>query len=101
VLSEFESLGIKVIGTSVDTVGKLEKFRDKYEIRFPFVSDEDRAIGSAFGTLKGDLTSTHERDTFLVDTDGTILLAYQRVRAEGHAATVLNDARRLREEGRV
>ena len=90
-----------VVGASVDSVGKLQRFRDKYEIGFPFVSDEDRAIGSAFGTLKGDLTSTDERDTVLVDSDGTILLAYQRVGARGHAATVLSDTRRLREEGRV
>jgi peroxiredoxin Q/BCP len=79
----------------------LGRFRDKYDLRFPLISDEDRAIGSAFGTLKGDLSSTHERDTFLVDSSGAILLAYQRVGARGHAATVLTDARRLREEGRI
>ena len=100
-LPEFESLGVKVVGTSVDTVAKLSKFRDKYDLRFPLISDEGRTIGAAFGTLKGDMTSTHERDTVLVDTGGNVLLAYQRVGARGHAATVLSDARRLREEGRI
>ena len=90
-----------VVGTSVDTVARLKTFRDKYDIEFPFVSDHDRAIGAAYGTLKGDLSSSHERDTVLVDREGTILLAYQRVGAKGHAATVLTDARRLREEGRI
>jgi len=90
-----------VVGTSVDTVARLKTFRDKYDIRFPFASDHDRAIGAAYGTLKGDLSSSHERDTVLVDREGTILLAYQRVGAKGHAATVLTDARRLREEGRI
>ena len=80
---------------------RLQKFRDKYGIRFPFASDEDRSIGLAYGTLKGDATSTHERDTFLVDSKGVVLLAYRRVGAQGHAATVLNDARRLRDEGRI
>ena len=82
-------------------MNRLQKFRDKYELTFPLVSDESRAIGSAFGTLKGDLSSTDERDTVVVDRDGTILLAYQRVGARGHAATVLSDTRRLREEGRI
>lgn len=100
-LSDFESLGVRIVGTSVDPLTKLEKFRDRYGLRFPLVSDEDRSIGSAFGTLKGDMSSTHERDTFLVDTQGVILLAYQRVGARGHAATVLSDTRRLREEGRI
>jgi peroxiredoxin Q/BCP len=99
-LGDFKSIGVGVVGTSVDTPAKLERFRDKYNLEFPLVSDVDRVIGSAFGTLKGDLSSTHERDTFLVDTQGTILLAYQRVGAKGHAATVLSDTRRLREEGR-
>jgi len=90
-----------VVGTSVDPVARLQKFRDKYDLRFPFASDHDRAIGEVFGTLKGDRQSSHERDTILVGTDGTILLAYQRVSAKGHAAGVLADVRRLREEGRI
>jgi thioredoxin-dependent peroxiredoxin len=92
---------VTLVGTSVDPVARLQKFRDQYELRFPLVSDHGRAIGEAYGTLKGDLRSAHERDTVLVGTDGTILLAYRRVSASGHAATVLADARRLREEGRI
>jgi peroxiredoxin Q/BCP len=92
---------VTVVGASVDPVPRLQAFRDKYELKFPFASDRDRAIGSAYGTLKGDLSSSDERDTFLVDSQGNILLAYQRVGARGHAATVLSDTRRLREEGRI
>ncbi|NLV71247.1 MAG: redoxin domain-containing protein [Actinobacteria bacterium] len=100
-LPEFEELGVTVVGTSVDPVARLQKFRDKYDLQFPFASDEDRAIGEAYGTLKGDLSSSHERDTVLIGKDGTILLAYQRVKAKGHAADVLRETRRLREEGRI
>lgn len=100
-LPEFEALGVKVVGTSVDSVARLQRFRDKYDLRVPFASDQDRAIGQAFGTLKGGPESSHERDTVLVGKDGEILLAYQRVGAKGHAATVLSDSRRLREEGRI
>ena len=89
------------MGASVDPIPRLQRFRDKYEIKFPFVSDHDRSIGSVYGTLKGDVSTSDERDTFLVDREGRILLAYQRVGARGHAATVLSDARRLRDEGRI
>jgi peroxiredoxin Q/BCP len=92
---------VTVVGASVDPVARLQAFRDKYGLEFPFASDHDRAIGSAYGTLRGDLSSSDERDTFLVDSQGDILLAYQRVGARGHAATVLSDTRRLREEGRI
>ena len=100
-LPEFEAMGVTVRGVSVDPVARLQKFRDKYDLRLAFASDEDRAIGQAFGTLKSGPSGTHERDTVLIGTDGKILLADQRVGAKGHAATVLSDTRRLREEGHI
>ena len=90
-----------VVGCSVDSVARLQKFREKYDLKFHFVSDAGRAIGAAYGTLKGDQTTSHERDTVLIGVRGDVLLAYQRVGARGHAATVLTDARRLRDEGRL
>ena len=90
-----------VVGTSVDPVARLQKFRDKYEIKFSFASDHDRAIGAAYGTLKGGPETSHERDTVVIGKDGTVLLAYRTVSAAGHAAKVLADVRRLRAEGRI
>ena len=90
---------MKVVGTSVDPVARLRTFRDKYDLRFPLVSDHRRSIGSLYGTLKGDLTSSHKRDTFLIGNDVTILAAYQEVSAKGHAAAVLAEARRLHDRG--
>ena len=83
----------------MDPVARLQKFREKYDLAFDFASDHDRAIGAAYGTLKGDMTTTHERDTVLIGKDGSIRLAYQRVSAKGHAATVLADGKRLRDQG--
>lgn len=94
-------MGVRVVGTSVDAVERLQRFRDKYELGFVLVSDSGRTIGEAYGTLKSGPLGSHERDTVLIGVDGTILLAYQRARAAGHAARVLADARRLHEEGRI
>lgn len=100
-LPEFDSLGVTVVGTSVDPVPRLQKFQDKYEINFPFASDHDRAIGTAYGTLKGGPETTHERDTVVIGKDGTILAAYKKVNAAGHAATVLADVKQLRADGKI
>ena len=94
-------MGIEVVGSSVDTLEKLQRFRDKHSLGFALVSDTDRAIGEAYGTLKSGPSGTHERDTVLIGTDGTIRLAYQRAHAAGHAADVLAGARRLRAEGSI
>ncbi len=90
-----------MVGASVDPVARLEKFRDKYDIEFPFASDHTRAIGLAYGTLKGGPESSHERDTVVIGRDGIIRLAYRAVSAKGHAARVLADVRQLRTEGRL
>jgi peroxiredoxin Q/BCP len=92
---------VAVVGTSVDPVARLQTFRDKYDIKFPFASDHARTIGSAYGTLKGGPESSHERDTVVIGRDGVIVLAYKAVSAKGHAATVLADVTRLRSEGRI
>lgn len=89
-----------MVGTSVDSIDRLVRFRDKYEVRFPLVSDSERAVGTAFGTLKSE-GGTHERDTFVIGKDGLIVAAYKKVSAKGHAAKVLEDVRRLREEARI
>lgn len=88
-------MGVDVVGVSADPPGKLERFRDKYSLGFALISDGDRAIGDAYGTLKNGREGSHERDTVVIGRDGTILLAYQRARAAGHAADVLADIGRL------
>jgi peroxiredoxin Q/BCP len=94
-LPEFAALGVTVIGVSSDPIVRLRRFRDKFGLRFRLVSDHDRSIGRAYGTLKGDASSTHERDSVLIDRGGNIQVAYHRVAAKGHAEAVLADARRL------
>lgn len=82
-MPDFEALGVAVVGTSIDPVVRLQKFRDKYGIGFPFASDEDRAIGTAYGTLKGGPETTHARNTVVIGKDGTVLVDVKQLRAEG------------------
>ncbi len=98
-LPEFQELGVDVVGMSVDPVARQDTFREKYGLRFDLASDHDRAVGMAYGTLKGDETTSHERDTVVIAAGGVVALAYRRVTAKGHAAIVLHDVRRLREQG--
>jgi peroxiredoxin Q/BCP len=90
-----------VVGVSVDPVVRLVRFKEKYDLHLPLVSDQDRAIGLAYGTLKGDASTKHERDTVVIGKDATVRLAYQRVGAKGHAAIVLADVERLRDQGEL
>lgn len=98
-LPELTELGVTVVGVSVDTVQRQQRFREKYGLTFELASDHDRAVGMAYGTLKGDATTSNERDTVVIAGDGTVALAYRRVTAKGHAQRVLDDIRRLRGQG--
>lgn len=98
-LPEFTGLGVTIVGMSVDTVQRQQRFREKYDLAFELGSDHDRQIGMGYGTLKGDATSSNERDTVVIAGDGVIALAYRRVTAKGHAGQVLEDVKRLRGEG--
>lgn len=51
-LAEFEALGWSVLGVSRDSVRKHCNFRDKYELNFPLLSDEDESLCNAYGVMK-------------------------------------------------
>ncbi len=48
-----------------------------------------------------DGTGSTQRDTVVVGRDGTVVLAYEKVKAAGHAAQVLEDVKAAREAGKL
>ena len=96
-LSQFEGLGIPVIGISPDKPTSHVKFRDKYGLQFPLLSDPDHTVMEKYGawgekTMYGKATVGVIRSTFLVDEKGRIARAWYHVKADGHAAKVLEEA---------
>ncbi len=93
-LQAFKKAKVPVLGISADTAAKHKAFRAKYGLKFPLLTDADHAVGTAYGawgekTLYGKKTTGVIRSTFLVAADGTIARAWYHVRADGHAAKVL------------
>ena len=92
-LQQLEAAGIAVVGVSPDSPAKLAKFRDKYDITFPLLSDPDKSMLSewgAFGEKKnyGKTVMGVIRSTFVVESDGTLSFARNNVRAKGHVAMI-------------
>ncbi len=91
---EFEKTGAVVLGVSPDSVRKHEKFRDKYELPFTLLADEDHAVAEAYGTwvqksFAGKKYMGVERSTFVIDAEGNIKKIMRRVKPETHADDVL------------
>ena len=93
-LTTFNRAGIAVVGISPDGAAKHQKFRQKYGLKFPLLSDPGHSVMEAYGawgekTLYGKKTVGVIRSTFLVGPDGKIARAWHHVRADGHAEKVL------------
>ncbi len=97
-LSSFEGLGIPVIGISPDK--SHAKFREKYGLQFTLLSDPDKTVMEKYGawgekTMYGKKTVGVIRSTFLIDAKGKVAKAWYSVKADGHAAKVLEAAQEL------
>ena len=95
--AEFEELGAQRIGVSRDDVGTQASFREANDLDYPLIADTDGAVARAFGAKRiGPLWS--KRQTFVVDTDRTILAAIaSESDMEVHADEALA-VRRVRDE---
>ncbi len=97
---EYERAGAAILGVSLDNLNSHAKFVDKFSLPFPLLSDEDQAVSRAYGVYKlkqmyGREYWGIERTTFLIDTNGTILKIYPKVRVDDHHHQVLKDLKAL------
>ncbi len=86
--------GATVIGVSPDSVKLHSKFKDKYNLNFILVSDEDKSICNKYGvwamkTLYGRDYMGVVRTTFVINGDGIITHIFTNVRIKGHVDKVL------------
>ena len=93
-LAAFGRSGVTVIGISPDGASKHQRFREKYGLTFPLLSDPEHEVMARYGawgekTLYGKKTVGVIRSTFLIGANGKVVRAWYNVRADGHAAKVL------------
>ena len=94
-IKAFGRKGAAVIGVSPDKPSAQAKFKEKYDLPFTLLADQDKAAAEAYGVYKeknmyGRKVMGIERTTFVVGPDGTIEKIYNKVKAKGHAAEVLD-----------
>lgn len=95
-LSSLAAASIDVVGISPDPPAKLAEFRDRDNVTFPLLSDEDRSTLLAYGAygekkLYGKVVEGVLRSTFIIDAEGTVDKAMYNVKATGHVAKLRRD----------
>ncbi len=93
-LGRVQSKGAIVLGVSRDDASSHAKFRDKYHLNFPLLSDDQGRVTEAYGVWKkknlyGREHFGIERTTFLIDEAGKIARIWPKVHVEGHTDEVL------------
>lgn len=94
-LAGFQAAGVPVIGVSPDDATSHQRFRNKYGLQFPLLTDADHAVMDAWGawgekSRYGRTSVGVLRSTFLLDEQGRVERAWHDVKADGHAAAVLS-----------
>jgi thioredoxin-dependent peroxiredoxin len=91
---EFERAGAVVLGVSPDDESSHVEFRNKYELPFTLLADEDHAVAEEYGVwgekkYMGKSYMGINRSTFVIDADGNVKKAMRDVKPATHADDVL------------
>jgi len=92
-LPRIDETGAVVLGVSPDPVSSHQRFRAKYNLNFPLLSDEEHQVSEAYGVWKekamyGRRFWGIERSTFIIGEDGVVIDAWRKVKPKGHADKV-------------
>jgi peroxiredoxin Q/BCP len=99
-MKQFAKLGVAVLGVSKDSIASHCKFRDKFELNFPLLSDPDGKTLEAYGawgekSMYGKKMMGIIRSTVLIGQDGKVAQHWPKVSVKGHVAEVLDAAKAL------
>ena len=91
----FREKGAVILGVSRDSVASHKKFEEKYGLPFPLLSDPDRAVHELYDVWKekktyGKVSMGVVRTTYLIDENGVIVRAMDKVKAAENPAEMLN-----------
>ncbi|HEY3808189.1 MAG TPA: thioredoxin-dependent thiol peroxidase [Kofleriaceae bacterium] len=98
--AKLKKLGVAVVGVSKDSIASHCKFRDKFKLNFPLLSDPDGKMLEAYGawgdkTMYGKKMKGIIRSTVLIDGDGKVVQHWPKVSVKGHVDEVLAAAQAL------
>ena len=92
-LPRFNDLDAVVLGVSPDSVKSHKKFKEKFDLPYPLIADEDKKIVNAYGvwgekSMYGRKYMGVSRTTFVIDRDGKIARVFEKVKPADHAVEV-------------
>lgn len=95
-MPQFTEKGAVILGISKDTSASHKNFEEKQQLPFTLLSDPDHQVLELYDVwveknMYGKKVKGTERSTYLIDENGIIAKAYQKVKPADHADNVLQD----------
>ncbi len=85
--AEIQALGATILGASLDSLERQERFKAEHRLPFDLIADADGEVARRFGVL-GLGGRMARRVTFLIDPEGRVAEVIGRVRTGNHEAQV-------------
>ncbi len=99
-IQQFSDRNTVILGISKDSVKSHGNFIEKYNLPFQLLSDPEAEVIQQFGAWgeKKNYGKTYMgiiRSTFILDGEGTVLHAFEKVKTKDHALAVLQELDRF------
>ncbi|BDS11725.1 peroxiredoxin [Aureispira anguillae] len=94
--NDFESLDVRIIGISHNSVASHRKFATEYQLPFDILSDEKDEVRQLFAVPKGVFGLLSGRVTYIFDAKGKLIKHYQAdFKAKEHIVKALDVVKTL------
>jgi peroxiredoxin Q/BCP len=92
--SAYENVGVTILGVSPDSPRSHTKFKEKYQIPFTLLADEDHKVSEEYGVwgkkkFMGREYDGIHRTTFIIDENGQIKKVFENVKPANHSEEIL------------
>ena len=92
-LEALQAKGFQVVGVSIDSNASHTKFKAKYNLAFPLLSDPEHQLAEAFGvwvekSMYGKQYMGVARTTFIIDENGIITDIIEKVDTKNHSSQI-------------
>jgi thioredoxin-dependent peroxiredoxin len=94
-MKKFEKKNAVILGVSADSVESHVKFKKKFGLPFPLLSDPDKTMIQKYGvwvekSMYGKKYMGIERTTIVIGPDGKVQKVFPKVKVDGHIEELLN-----------
>lgn len=92
---QLQDQGYELLGVSADSEKRQTNFKEKYNLPFPLLADENKEVINAFGvwgpkSFMGRAFDGIHRKTFIINESGIIDRVIDKVKTKDHASQILD-----------